>query len=608
MRTVPVALILITFLIAPTVSGSHWATYYELDDEYVARTLEPDHERVDMGGNPFHGIENRVSLVGHEPGDGTLFLDARAGTQVGPATDYTGQGFAAYGTTVFAGGPGGTYANRPELLLPGPQHVAAWYGEWNDFANPGVIDDLHDSNCGDACPADEFRWRGLATGETVPVAMFVVPVSYGFPFPGNFAAFGKTDRALRTNLLDRTELSNPEQGWTGGFTTTMDGGLLTEITTIVIADATPRTGTIRGFDLEDGSGLVDVDVYESLSGDVETLYLATARLVQDTNPDGFVTTLTAYVRDHTPAIVNETRDDVNEARASDPYQESSVIPPDPKEPSTPFDDFEGRAEFGGIGGRFGPHNSYTGYLDSYHLYFDAFGREHLCTGFAANVPTTSIGTAQRPVCSDLESLQAVNADLLGGSPSDTRKPVLVLTFEAAALLWFDRNADTHIGDVCDTSDPDDFDAERNTCRRAPYPWPHHTGARSLDGEAIVLCDEVDAIGLPISVVADTGEFGRAYVIRNTHELGAHAPEVTVESLEGRSSVDLWWQPDCVRFATPQDPFQLRSRDALVFLDEGARPGLTVTTHAFLDEYKLGGTGISIENEAVTDVDVYPGAL
>ncbi len=597
-------------LLAPTATASHWLLYHEAGDTYVGETREDDAEVVRYPESPLDGVANKVTLSG-DPGNGGLFLDAVVGNRLVPSA-------AGDSTDLYAGSYTQGVIDAPAVLLPGERRVSAWYGEWNDFNDDGVIDDVHDAGCeGAACGDDEFRWRGSASGDSeVAVAAYVVPYTSTFfsaggehlVRPGWTSATGWPDRYHMFELQDQTGISNAEQGWLGGTHINTDGGLLGTYFIVVAAGAPRVTGGLQ-FNLDHPDALVDVDRYTGITPEVESLYYGSIALYHATDPwptvdaivDGGtegITTIALGVAAQGISVANGA------SRDSYGTLHRALDPADAKEPNTVFDDFEGRALFGGVGDHGGSYNSYTTYVDGYHLYVDNVARMTQCGGVDARVPGTNAGATATPYCQWAPSEHARTTygttsgmDVVGAQVAGERTSGSLLMFETYVVLWKDRNADTHLGNVCEPTDGTSFDAARNTCNDPPYPWPNKHGGHM---EHIHACTTSTAEGGSFTVMPQ-GDWPPAFLVKDVHQTTRSATDAPPELLQGNEPVTLRWRADC------NEPRHLEpgvySRDAILFPGGGSTVPLIVSATVAIGGFKDKGLGIDLGAERVVDVDV-----
>ncbi len=591
-----VVLLLMVPAVATSAQASHWLLYSEGVEESVGATQEDDQAVIHAPGNPLHGRVNRVTAPGGEPGDGGLFLDARVGvdTLAGPVV-YPG---------FLLAGPLG----RTDFTPPGSRDVSAWYGWWNDLDGDGAIDDLHDAGCGGAgCGSDEFRWRGLASGESVAVTYFGIPG--GNPdqdltialtdltwFHAMVDAAGNPRSFSRIELDDGTAPGNPEQAWTGATDVTADGGLLTTTQMLVLAGAPTAIGDPTGYDMDAPGALYDVDRFEAVSPDVEALWSPTTAAARHAAVpvvlDGILlanaslaTALDAISGDLVPVPAT-------------PDATPLVAPSLAKEPDHPQDDSEGRALFGGIGDRLGSGNAYPGYADGFNLYLDNVGWFQPCAGAWVPAPVGN------PIAAGACSVYADNAvtrfDPAGGTSGDTRSTGSILAFEARFFLWKDRNSDTHVGNVCDPSDPEAFDGQRNTCAGASG-WPHSILSTN---EIVNVCDTATGKGTTFTV-RPLGSWSGAVLQRDRSQTTRAALEDGLHVLTGSDPVTLRWRDTC---SYEGEASVLQSRDALVFPAGGHPVPLEVVASVAITGFVVHHLGIDVGAQRVLDVDVIPASM
>ncbi len=619
-------IIILTFILAtPAASATHWTLYSAGFDDAGATTSEDDGREINAPGNVLHGRINKVVAPGRQIGDGGLFLDARVAN--GP------------GLAIYAGSLLGEGSDR---LLPGTHELAAWYGHWTDLDSDGVIGDVHDAECGiQVCITDEFVWRGIGSGATdVTAASYEFPGASGTSIggsrilePGNeLAGYGAPGHYRTGALQDRTSRVNAEQAWIGRTQVGLDHGLLATVQMIVIAGAQRAVGGQLAYDFDDPNALYDVDVYEAISGDAEALY-ASARALHYTATDPIVevnamvgdlidelapnltqtvinTAITTFVeiRDiATGTALGLASDPAGPTRGLDPttFARSQYMSPDAREPNTALDDYDGRAAYGGVGDIAGSYNTYPGYIDGYHLYFDNVARFGICGGAYARVPATTLESSGPSLCQHGmkgDPTFLPNSDPLGAQFAKQRTAPVSLMFHGYLFLWQDLNGDAHAGDVCDPADAEEFDAERNACKNPPYPWPHQ-----YFGEHLNICSDIRAKGTTFTITPLSGDWEGVIIARNVQETTrlAFEPE-SWEFATGTDPITLRWADTCQSaFGYPSG---VRARDELIFTSGGNKMPLHVRAEVSLSGYKDVDKGIDVGYEYVIDHDILPAAL
>ncbi len=580
-------IVVIVMMVAPGMAGIAAANHRTvaeagLDDD-VARTSEDDGARFHAPGSALDGFANRVVLGGGTPGDGALFLDSRAASTVGAG--------AAPGPDLFLGTFQESVLGRRDVLLPGERHVSAWYGAWSDFNHDGIIGDIHDAGCGGtACPGDEFVWRGIGSGVSTTILHFDNPNEFTYFEPVDAWTHYGTDRnsEVAFQFADETSRENPEQGWTGVFRIRVDGGFLETVQTLAIANAPAAIGTPWGYNVNDPGTLRDVDEYEAVNPELGALWSSSIGFGRGTWNEVDPFQVTEYVD-----LVLRTVIDAEFLVFGIIYGETPdpvLTPRDPREPSTAEDDYEDRAQFGGVGDTLGSHNTYAGYKDGYHLYMDNLFRGENCPGAYAVVPGTGTKYEGHPVYQCAFTLY----DPVSANTHRERTSTVMLSFYAYVYLWYDRNGDNHMGDMCDPTDPDEYDMEAGHCQpdRLPDSWPHSpTG-----GEAIGICGSSSIRDSVVTVTPVGADWPDAVVVRDHWYLSRAAAEDGFEVPEGSEEVALRWQDSC-RSA-------IRTRDALYFPTPPTMP-LRVETRAAIDGYFDATNGVDIGPEYVVDVDILP---
>ncbi len=603
MRHPFVAIIVGLLLLAPTATAIHWTAHEQGIGRAPAETREDDGEIFESPGHPAHGVVNQVTALARTPGDGGLFLDARLAWHAG----LIGSGFDLNpGWFVDGMAPGAS------VLLPTAAppfyHLSAYYGWWNDFDGDGVIDDVHDAACGGpSCGADEFVWRGLASGESVGMVAMMSPAHYFVTATGN------TSSTLLTETVeDHTARSNAEQVWEGAYYYNgPDSGLLTTIRTLTLAGARKSVGSAVGYDIHDPDALRDVDRYTAVDPTVGVLWDSTARFAVDQYQGRWADVGTAIddVQEATDGatdlpfaiygiawaaafgVIGMAVDAALEARDNGP-QPPPLDLPQPKEPNHVLDDFEGRALFDGTADVHGAYNDYSGYRDSHQFWYDVTISQWRCAGLYVTVPGTSVELSQWLACGN-----AGNFDPRGGIAGNSERTASYYAmFRALPVVWMDRNGDAAVGAICDPA-TEDFDAERNHCRPgAPVP------ADGL-GETIGVCEVTTAKGGTLTVQPVGADWPLAIVVRDLKETTRVAYERHWEIPTGTDPVTIRWENEC------ESPSLLYARDALMFPEGSNTVPLLVTSEAILaDGFTNEESGVSVPHARVLDVDLIPASL
>ncbi len=602
----------VTFLLvlssAPLAAASHWTVTDSGIGVPSGVTFEDDAQVMRGGGTAIDGRQNRVSLPGTHMGDGSYFLDARFANLVG--TFELDAGRATFET-----------AGRSSILLPGSLHMSVWYGAWLDANTNGAIDDIHDAGCnGSACPADEFTWRGIGSGEpTVGVIGMIVPFAAVAPLHGG-GNWANPDRYNLIPIQDHTAKENAEQGWRMGDTAsinTVDGGFLTDVQTLVLAGAAPITGQGNiPRDLNDPSALTDVDRYSAIDPDVATLWKLILHSSADDLDPGIIKETQGEVEDEARAQVAEIVTLVNDTAGSPPPLPDTtavfdafrdfdrdgtepmlrpLIPSHAKEPNTVADDYGGRALFGGYGDALGSYNSYPGYEDRSHFYMDNTPIFEACAGVRLDEPVT----AGNSVCaaSPTRYVKTSGLEPAGAVTQGQRSAGTLLTFTASAFLWRDVNGDASIGYVCDPTGPD-FNAERNHCERGAYAYPHaHTFLAEVSG----VCASTTLQAGAITLEPFGGPWPNVLVIRDYRAYGSRGVE-GVELVSDSAPITLRFADLCASSNT------MRTRDALMLTTGASTIGIQVSTTALMPAWLDASTGAVFGPESVTDVDFLVAAL
>ncbi len=611
MKSIPLSrstiLLIVLTLTVPLGAASHWSLYYDEFDESAGRTMEDDNAMIQASGNVLHGLANRVVYPGSTPGDGGLFLDARVATPTpGPSlflADYLSE-----------------ITGRRDVLFPGMMAVAAWFGEWHDFNDDHIIQDIPASACPTTCGGDEFDWRGAVSGHADVM--------------GHLYMIDGPDHRAR----DMTDRTLEGEGWSADpnlfVRQEQYGGLITTTQVVTFVRAPLAIGSKIGYDLDDPRALVDVDRHAALSSDVEALYFSVLseyrRVIQfdpcKEEPEscdlGFqaiasaISTVTSGVETafgvvipiaETPWIADLTTQVAGAANEANEQRKSvTLASPWFKEPNHVEDDYQNRALFGGVGDRMGSYNQYPGYETEFHLYFDNVAHLTSCGGAAAHPPAVGV-SIEHGAC----VISGPTADEFDLDPSVNERQAstgALLAFAGIHMLWQDLNGDSHTGAMCDP-ESEAFDAERNSCtasRGSGFRW-HNS---QYGGETIPVCPDVVAStrvrGHSITVSPVDGHWPTAILVRDYQEtVQAPRDPDSIVLLSGDAPVTLSWQFDC-RDERPRG--SLVSRDAILFPAGGTTVPLRVDATVTIEGYKDADLGIDFGFEYVRDVDVLPASL
>lgn len=574
--------ILIVFLLvaasvlAPFTTASHSTIHDNAANDEYRRTLEDDGAVMRASGTPLDGYGNKVVYPGHEPGDGTLFLDSRLASRIG--VDFMDEFPLLFSRTVTEPAFG-----RSDVLLPGYPHVAfAWYGQWNDIDQDGMIDDVHDA---DGAASDEFRWRGLASGEEVAMVQYLLPRTGN----GGFSIMADPSKHDTDVFDDHTATEHAEQYWHGPVTYATDGSLLTGMQTLVVAGAQAVIGRSIAYDLDDPAALIDVDRYEALSPEFGALVSSAYTYAADAQDQAFATYQTFLNEVFFPTYGGAigTTDWIVENATTTAENLPSINAYYAREPNQPLDDYENRAVYGGVGDRYGTGNHYPGYEHSYQFYADTFPFAQICVGAYARAPPTGIEASQWLTCN------YSNRDPLGGLQETSGAPTF-LGFKRLLGLWKDLNGDGHVGDVCDPA-TDDFDPVRNGCRnQGEYAHDPFPGA-----EFINHCNTVAGGRGSVRVQPLNGEWSGAVLFRDYRESTRVAFDPGhVRILAGQEPVDIRWKEDC-------DPYV---RDIIMFPAGGSPVPLLTVSEYTIPGFNDETIGILIGQQSVRDVDIISATL
>lgn len=648
--------------LAPAVEASHLTLYHtrtttgQSADPGFGVTWEDDGEIVHQPGGDLDGVVNKVSLQTTDTiGDGSLFLDA----------EWYADAYLMFGSNQ-------ALAGNSDKMITGFGAFIAKYGLFNDLDGDGEVDDFHDSG---ACPPtfactglDEFTWKGQSSGDAVTMALYVLPsnlaassisrgaerladvsTSPAWEPSGQFGTWQDgTDSTPDTFFDDRTDQADQQLwvnggGWSYVWT---DESLLITTQTVVVAGAAPDSSDV-GFDLTDVEALIDVDTYESADPALEALWVSTLTPIpsairearatpQNIGPivNGYAAMVSAAINDvsrtindittgQTPvaevieSTVGPTRDSALDI--AQPYVdaadeggaqaiESFVNPAWLKEPNHAADVFPAAA-FGGTPSPNGIGNDYSGHATAYHLFMDA--RLHLTAPNAANVDLEPLSTGvgvYGHVGLQYESLPCQDCTAERGV-----SPGLIMS-TIAVSLWQDTNGDGWVGDVCNPSSEDEWDAENNVCNDTNdnrYDGFPATGFYDDADENYLICGTTtlngNAQGVMIAPVAGSTweDAPGAFVLRQFRQPTNnvwHTERFEQVPLTGTEPIHLGTD------ACAQDASTI-TVDALVLPSGTLSINLvSQVTGTMTKPFNDKTTGITIPVESVTDVDVYFAAL
>ncbi len=587
-----IAVLILLSLLAPAASAAHWTLYHAGIDDSPASTGEDDLRVLVASGNPLDGQTNRVVGPARVPGDGGLFLDARL-TNRAPAGDFD----------VSLASAAASLSAEP-VILPGALSASAWFGDWRDVNEDDRIDDVHDAACATPCPTDEFIWHGLGTGATLGMVTFLVPYwgTYMVHASGSSASYS------RFPMEDHTARDAPAQGWStqtdiGHDRQSLDAGFLATVQTLTVAGARPTT-TALGYALDDPDGRYDVDRYASLSPDVEALYVGAARDLRglETGGAGEVLSRVQELNGVVFGNVQFVFDEFTAVAATVSRIRENVSMPDSrfyeapagKEPTTSEDDFEHRAEFGGVGDVAGSFNSYAGYADGFHFYFDAVARTLLCTGASVS---SDQGVARSTDNCVATGGTASELDPRGGSANGRRSAGVALGFEGNPVLWHDLNGDTYLGARCDPTDAEAFDAERRTCTGGSGYWPHSLGSPEVRG----ICEASSVRNERVRLTPMGADWSGVVLVKDHRDVARTQSSVTV--LTGGGTVELRWRDAC-----EIGNARVFTRDVLYLPAGGASFPIRVESSAKVASFEDVDAGVQVTDEGVRDVDVLPASM
>jgi hypothetical protein len=400
-------------------------------------------------------------------------------------------------------------------------------------------------------------------------------------------------------------------GWVGGTgfgSNYADDALVREAVVVVAAfvDGAGRRPLIeQGYDLAEASFL-DVDRYSSLHPTVESLYVGlaeTARgaiLQTDENVTSMATPVLKEARESIPPLEN---DDTAEANAR-------FFPLAEHEPNDPRDRYgcsdvslSCNATYGGdaFSGTCatdsrpeprGSCNDYSGYSSDWHAWLDgqAYSSGCICGTFIGGV----YGPAK------------VGANVPSSAPSRhsdrTFTPGQLYDFYGHVGQWFDKDADTWIGHVADSTEPYSKDFAAAGKNEDPNQYSDND-ASILTSEFRGNCVTTQMPGLPkvtLEPLTSDGSWPGGVLRFNNFE------RVGLAALSGRQTVELYLTGpieiplECVT-GEETTTGQLLARDYVSFPGGGINYGVMVTTTVGLS---VQASDSEIRTEVVRDVDVY----
>ncbi len=633
---------------APSVSAAHGS-----DLGIVAgttATMEDDGAVVRGPGHVFDGRENRVVPVGSSIGDGSLFLDMRLRN-----SNYPTEAGISSGSIL------GSLIGRPDLLMPGYQHGEAWYGWWNDLDGDRTIDDIHDEACGGpACAGDEFVWRGISSGESPTMTISRLPSNTTIPQRAPVFDYHVWDR-----VTDETDRSGPHQTWRTSLTIGYTESLIASKTLVTYTNAREVIGGARGFPLDpnDPDALVDVDVHEALSPDVETLWWASMSLVgvvsdSSKDPASVIPDLPYPVHpppvdlpvspwtvaNPTPilAYVVGTGATVQQGgQAQPPPVASPPLPPLPgptptsvlaqvvgeatrtvnllglEDPSTvatrantilngfttpPYSKEPNTWE-----DDYGQHALFGGEgdtLGSYNDYGGYLAGRHLWIDNRADVARCA-GTDADILGMGVRAT-AVGHCLVVTTPYEPFGGITHGSRSSGATVRFEM----HVGrwqdlngdtHVGEYCEPNEFDAQRNTCvKQQPTSWPH-----AWSKEIVKACVGSSARNGRIILTPINDAWPNVVVVRDSRYLDANDLQ-SIHVRDDTAPIELRFDTNCV-MSGDFDQGNIFSRDTLYF-PEGPSVAVHVRTEVVSAEYLDATTGVIIPSERVVDVDILPAGM
>ncbi len=567
-------------LLTPSVAANHWMLYSSGASDYVGRTLEDDFAIINEPESPFHELANKVVEPGTRPGDGSLFLDMRVGWD--PAQ-------LAATTTIHAGMVTSPLLDRDDLLIPGLSTINAWYGWWLDTNDDGIITDIHDKACsGASCAEDEFRWRGFSSGHSLAMTHYDVE---------HFRV--STD--VWTNALNDRTLDQAEQSWGGARTTSsMYGpGFLYSTYHLVVAGARPATGTAIGIDLATPGALWDVDRFNAITPEIEAVY-HDAFAAPDNALADVIRTAAPVVNETRPVteIVNDVVSSLVQLKLGDitnlTFETIDLAffltyTPEPREPSTDEDDYNGYATFGGVGDRWGSYNDYAGYRDDFHFWADATAHNMVCVGAKSTVPTTSVSAART----------ACETDAINPAAAARGEPSLHSMMHARGnlVLWRDVNKDGHVGAICDP-EGERFDKERNYCRNAPFD-SHSFNTDADEREFVQVCESAVGKGTTFTLTPIGGPWPNVIVMRDYREANNAIAAGDWEVRSDSGPIVLRWGTECVSLF----PTHFTARDSIMFPTSVNTIPIRMESRFTMPAFTDATQGIDIGAETIVDVDV-----
>ncbi len=669
MRQVIVASVFMIIVspLVPLVAGDHMDPIDETAGDRGFVTHENDAAVVVYPGSPLDGEANRVSPVGATPGDGSLFLDHYLVGQNNRVTS------AARSLELYGNG-----------LLPGMYAHAVWYGWWTDIDSDGRIDDNHDAHCvspetgwatlaavygtlsGESresrCAADEFKWRGTASGDQTPMYGWQVPATRTWGFISDYvpaywpaacevfvvldAFSGDAERAAHqaydclgpmfspymnrghgapaAAFGDRTALTEFHQGYrsTNGFETLyLDEGFLATVYFVVAADV---PFDVNGQIDRTASGvLVDVDVHESLGPDVESLYYSTAigtrAAYHATVSAAFapvgpavepIEEVVVIIDDFLVDLLGDPETTIIEASETNfnvipgfKMAQSALHTPYPKEPNTAEDAYD-FATFGGSGGLLGEGNDYSAYASEWLLFGDVAGDfRHHENNVGLALSLVNIFTDYNGFTFSPGSWDPYNAN---GDP-EQRGPAPRFGVSGVAYAWNDANGDGWVGNPCSSS-------YRWSCED-PYNEGSYMYGNRWGGETRGLCDLTTMSNSVIDLVPMSGNWPDVFVARWYWNTQRHAESFLAETEIERSAfvndgrtIQIRWDPAHAFCRTGGGS---NTGIDIVYFPHGTQgfSFKTVADVTLLRPYSDSAAGVNLPaGQRFVDVDYYVAAL
>ncbi len=704
---------LLAMVFTPIVSADNTDLQGRAILPWSGLVFEDDGAVVNSPSSFLNGVSNRVRLnVSDGIGDGSLFLDH--------FVSRSDAGFDRL-ANAFVG----------EHMYPGAMVHDAWFGWWLDLDNDGRINDNHDSfsKCStsntalgaDPCALDEFKWRGIASNENTPVVGWMTPSNYPWSelidaqtradsfcyldpwfdytfgpedenatyseedfINDNFdctapvlGAYNDGSNTAPNVFVDDTDHSNNHQGYSAGHgweSIYIDEGFLVTNYVVVAGNAVKSIGSAGGYKIDGAKTLTDVDRYESMSADVEILYLSAAgasrEAVYSSSRTANVTLVETFdsvgpTISEVDSLANDTAGEFidvivdaiapaidvaidaldnanNVLRANaNPWKEepyhgtwNTLYTPIAKEPDN-FEDVYPHV-IKGAASLTGEFNDYSAYLDGWNLFGDVVGEIKIGMVTNANIRPANVETGVSgdvpdvlPILAPISILGYDDGTEIGvhsqfsftyadpygaGNDGSGRSPAPILGFAGYAVAWRDLNADTWVGEVCDSEDPNWAcdDAYNGGVVSSYDDW----STTLSDGETQGVCGLTTMVNGVITLYPINGNWPDVIVYRwydrptrNVWDATDDSQQYRTEVVSDNSPITIRWDPGYFNCAG-NGGYYSRGADEVVFPRGTAGMSFkSVSTIVLTNGYDDADLGIEIApGESFTDVDYYVSGL